>query len=580
MQRIRIKSLILTIILLLSLTFFIGCLDETSNFYSEKSLEEEKKSIQQIIDNASIGEIINIPKGLYYENIIINKSITLKGENKKTTILDGGKLFNKTNCVITIISDNVIISGFTIQNGLYGIEINANNISINDNIIQNNSNLINYEENSIYDSEILSYSSSGINLYSSKKNTIHKNILINNSYSAITLNENSNENNIFRNSIINNNYGIIISNSSNNTLSKNNFINNNISAYDNDNNAWNDEEKGNFWSDYIDKYSNASQKNSQWNISYNIPGDNNSDIYPLVNKVNNISIVNFLYNPINPSTKDIIQFNDTSIDTDGYISSWFWDFGDGSNSTIQNPKHKYSDNGYYKIYLNVTDNLGGINEISKNINILNIEPNVDFYYSPSLPNDLDNISFIDESFDLDGINALWEWDFGDGNISNEKNPTHQYKDNGIYYITLTVKDDDGDYNSTKKEINILNIHPTPIFTYKPTDPSINDTINFIDSSRDNDGIIISWNWDFDDGTTSNEQSPSHKFNEGKNYKIYLTVVDDDGDSNTIRKDLIVVDHNTPKSDEERGFIIIYIMFIIVFIVMIGVVIKVGRKYNK
>jgi len=64
---------------------------------------------------------------------------------------------------------------------------------------------------------------------------------------------------------------------------------------------------------------------------------------------------------------------------------------------MQNPSHKYIDNGYYTIFLNITDNLGGINGISKNINILNNEPSVDFSYSPSLPNDLDNIIFNDKS---------------------------------------------------------------------------------------------------------------------------------------------------------------------------------------
>ena len=579
MKRIKIKSLILLIIILILISLFYGCLERNPPSDSEQLLEEENESIQKLINNASPGEIINIPKGTYYENIVINKSIFLIGENKITTILDGSKFFNGSRSVVSILSDNVEIRGFTIQNGFIGIDVKAHNTTIIGNIIKNNSNISSYEEQAINDFDILSYSLAGINLYSSTRNTIIKNIIINNLNTGIKITDNSQENNIHRNSIINNNYGIFIANSSGNRISNNNFIKNNNSAYDDSNNYWDDEEKGNYWSDYIEKYSNASKSNESWNISYGLFGGNNSDRYPLVNQINNLSIVNFSYIPKNPSTKDILQFIDYSIDDDGFITSWEWNFGDGTNSTIQNPTHKYLNNGYYTIFLNITDNLGGIKGISKNINILNMEPNVDFSYSPSLPNDLDNISFNDKSFDSDGIIVSWAWNFNDGNITYEKNVSHQYTNNGIYTVTLTVKDDDGDSNSTMREINILNIPPTPIFTINPSNPSTNDTINFIDSSRDDDGIIVSWFWDFDDGTTSNEISPTHRFNEGKNYKIYLTVVDDDGDSNTIRKDVIVVD-NTDTSDEERGFIIIYIMFIIVFIVLIGIVIRVSRKYSK
>jgi len=533
MQQIRIKKLVLVICVSLTISLFYGCLERTSHPDSEKPLEEDNKSIQKLINNASPDEIIEIPKGIYHENIIINKSITLIGENKITTILNGGINFNEKS-VVSITSDNSKISGFTIQNGYHGIDVTAHNVTIINNIIKTNSNLPNN-----------SRLNTGITLYSCNNNIISKNVIINNSNIGIKLTRDSQGNNILRNSIINNNIGIYIENSSNNIISNNNFINNNNSAYDDSNNSWDDKVKGNYWSDYIKKYSNATKINESWNISYNIFGGNNSDRRPLINQINNLSIVNFSYTPLNPSTKNNIQFSDYSID-DGYIATWFWDFGDGTNSTIQNPTHKYLDNGYYTIFFNVTDNQGEINGTSKIINILN---------SPSLPNDLDNIIFNDKSFDTDGFIISWKWDFNDGNISYENNVSHNYIDNGLYTVTLTVKDDDGDSNSTSQEINILNI------------------------SRDEDGIIVSWNWDFDDGTTSNEKSPNHRFIEGKYYKVYLTVIDDDGDSNTIRKDIIVIDSSN-KSDEERGFIIIYVLFIIVFIIMIGVVIKVGKKYSK
>jgi len=216
MQQKGIKKLVLVIFALLTIALFYGCLEKTSQPDSEKPLEEDNKSIQKLINNASPGEIIEIPKGIYHENIIINKSITLIGENKITTILDGGINLNERS-VVSITSDNSKISGFTIQNGYHGIDVTAHNITIINNIIKTNSNLSSNSSLNI-----------GINLYSSNNNIITKNIIINTFNIGIKLTSDSQGNNIYRNSIINNNIGIYIENSSNNIISNNNFIKNNV----------------------------------------------------------------------------------------------------------------------------------------------------------------------------------------------------------------------------------------------------------------------------------------------------------------------------------------------------------------
>ncbi|MEW6069373.1 MAG: NosD domain-containing protein [Candidatus Thermoplasmatota archaeon] len=75
-------------------------------------------------------------------------------------------------------------------------------------------------------------------------------------------------------------------------------------------------------------------------------------------------IANFSYSPVNPTTNDIIQFNDASIDTDGYIVTWYWDFGDGNNSTSQNPTHQYTVAGNYNVTLTVQDNKSAMTSFS------------------------------------------------------------------------------------------------------------------------------------------------------------------------------------------------------------------------
>ena len=73
---------------------------------------DDYPTIQEAINNANNGDTIFVRVGTYYENLVVDKSITLTGENKETTIIDGGKKENVTK----IIADHVTISGFTITN--------------------------------------------------------------------------------------------------------------------------------------------------------------------------------------------------------------------------------------------------------------------------------------------------------------------------------------------------------------------------------------------------------------------------------------------------------------------------------
>ena len=77
--------------------------------------------------------------------------------------------------------------------------------------------------------------------------------------------------------------------------------------------------------------------------------------------------------------------------------------------------------------------------------------------------------------------------------------------------------------------------PSASFTYSPTSPSYEDTVGFVDTSTDLDGTIVFWHWDLGDGTRSHERNPSHQYAWKGEYRVELTVTDNDGGTSTVEQ---------------------------------------------
>jgi len=88
-----------------------------------------------------------------------------------------------------------------------------------------------------------------------------------------------------------------------------------------------------------------------------------------VEVANKPPIVEFEFSPAEPSPGEDVQFTDKSSDDDGTISSWSWDFGDGSTDTVQSPSHQYADVGSFTVTLKVTDNDGAEATLSKTLSV-------------------------------------------------------------------------------------------------------------------------------------------------------------------------------------------------------------------
>ncbi|QDA32314.1 PKD domain-containing protein [Thermococcus indicus] len=233
---------------------------------------------------------------------------------------------------------------------------------------------------------------------------------------------------------------------------------------------------------------------------------------------------------------------------------WELDFGDGNivegNSTEVG--YRYSEEGTYTALLRVYDPWGANSTCSANLKVLpNEKPTALFSYSPAKIRAGEEVSFTDSSMDPDGSVAKWSWNFGDGSTSNERNPRHAYTNPGSYTVMLTVEDESGLKGTYYKEITVepQNYPPTADFAFLPKEPKAGEEISFADKSYDRDGEVVSWNWDFGDGSTSSEAEPVHVFERAGNYTVTLKVRDDGGGEDVRRITITVKPEESPSPTE-------------------------------
>lgn len=170
--------------------------------------------------------------------------------------------------------------------------------------------------------------------------------------------------------------------------------------------------------------------------------------------INPNPIVSFTPNSGSGCPPLTIDFNDNS---NGGVS-WFWSFGDGSFSTLQNPTHTFDNSGVYLVNLQVT-NINGCNSESVSPAVINVypEPFAGFAVYPT-EIDEDNPQINISNYSSGSISYFWN--FGDNTYSNLFEPSHSYSVAGEYNISLIVQNQFGCFDSASVKLEVK-----PIYTF-------------------------------------------------------------------------------------------------------------------
>jgi gliding motility-associated-like protein len=226
-----------------------------------------------------------------------------------------------------------------------------------------------------------------------------------------------------------------------------------------------------------------------------------------------------------------IQFTDLS-GGDYPLVGWQWNFGDGTSSSLQNPQHRYRDDGVYRVSLQVVDENGCADTFAYPIPIRLSHPVADFDLDPAAICPGDEIQFSDLSLP-DTTLANWSWSFGNGGGSSQQNPKAVYHEPGFYSVQLIVENILG-CRDTLLRPQLVEVYtpPTADFILIDTAACRPFTLLVDELSSPGSAPLSRWDWDFGDGGTGSGQQPAYVFENRGTFEISLVVTDANGCKDT------------------------------------------------
>lgn len=216
----------------------------------------------------------------------------------------------------------------------------------------------------------------------------------------------------------------------------------------------------------------------------------------------------------------------------GTITSWLWNFGDGTTSTEQNPSHTYTSAGTYTVNLTLTSSSGctaSATPVTVTINQLATAA-----FNVSTPDCLNQaVTLTDASIANSGTITSWLWDYGDGTTETKTNNQafqHTYTTTGSKTVTLTITTDGG---CTSTISYTFTISPLPTASFTTPSICLSDGLATFTNTSTADDNPVTYLWTFGDDVpanitaanpnTSTAKNGSHTYSHAGTYTVTLTV---------------------------------------------------------
>ncbi len=250
-----------------------------------------------------------------------------------------------------------------------------------------------------------------------------------------------------------------------------------------------------------------------------------------------------------------------SDDADGNIIAYRWDFGDGTKSSKRQVSHAFQRPGTYTVTLNVVDDSG----LENNSGVESVRvtvaqtPNT----APVADAGPDGTVRVRDAYRFDGTKSRdgdgslinYSWRFGDGGSADGPAPSYAFQKTGRYKVQLSVRDNSGQENDVAVDEMWVDVvdqpnGPPAADLGSNRSAAIDEVLRFDASgSKDPDGNIIAYRWDFGDGVKAAGIGPSHAYRKSGRYTVSLAVTDNSGlENGSGRREIEVFVNEPPIAD--------------------------------